>query len=182
MFTKSWQRREVVLLSMGVAAAIVHRRATAQTTNRIEKAQPTQGNEMSPQDRIQAKGKELRSAIEAIYAQMPVSNVGGIRLAPLSLGRDISDTIERYIPSGISFDEAESILQRAGFTITRPRRTEPVPEFKKFQESYDVLADVDVRTGNPPVQMRVRVGLRTPGDMNYEVVAGVWGRLLKQAP
>lgn len=59
-----------------------------------------------------AKGKELRAAIERIYAALP-----------LTLGKDISNIVAGYIPLETPLGRAEAILVGAGLTVDPSRKT-----------------------------------------------------------
>lgn len=62
------------------------------------------------------RGHQLRADIDALYfGRKPHKEVHYND----PNGLDISDTVIKYCPIGISFDDAESILRSAGFTVSR---------------------------------------------------------------
>jgi hypothetical protein len=136
----------------------------------------TKGIEMSQLGNVETRGKELRAAIDDFYARLPVTTKS-LSLPPTP-GTDISDILKRYIPVGTSFDEAEAILEQAGFTIVRPRKQEPPQKFGSTLPTYDVVAQL--RTTTDSVRMNVHAVLRAQKIMDYGVVGEVFGRMSKE--
>jgi hypothetical protein len=65
---------------------------------------------------LKARGQQLRAEIDALYhGRKPHKEVHYND----PNGLDISDTVIKYLPIGISFDDAESILRFAGFKVSR---------------------------------------------------------------
>lgn len=129
---------------------------------------------------IETRAKELRAAIDMLYAGLPVEKKPWINLVPPTPDKEISDLIRRYIPVGISFDDAEAILQRADFEIIQPRKTALSPTYTNHLSTYDVVAQLRRFTENPPAHMLVRVVLRPKGVMDYGMVGELWGRISKK--
>ena len=92
----------------------------------------TTGERMSSQE-LKFRGKKLRAALHDRVAeldrlhQLPYPNSGD--------SKDISDTVEKYIPLGMSFQDTAVILRSAGFELAdmppRPARAD-FPEYDRF--------------------------------------------------
>ena len=63
---------------------------------------------------LKTSGQQLRAEIDALYRRPPKE----VRYNDPN-GLDITDTLIKYLPIGISFDAAESILRFAGFKVSR---------------------------------------------------------------
>jgi hypothetical protein len=71
-----------------------------------------EGNEINEND--MKLGKQLRAEIEQVYAERKAAG----SLKSMGRGRNIvTDMVVKYIPIGISFDEAEAILRAAGCKV-----------------------------------------------------------------
>jgi hypothetical protein len=134
--------------------------------------------EMAQLGDVETRGKELRTAIDAFYARLPVTTKAPS--LPPTPATDMADILKRYIPAGTSFDDAEAILRQAGFTIVRPRRIELQPPPTNVLPAYDVLAELQQTIGSPPSRMNARAVLRPQAIMDYGVVAEVFGRVSKE--
>jgi hypothetical protein len=65
---------------------------------------------------LKTRGQQLRADIDALYhGRKPHKEVHYNDPD----GLDITDTVIKYLPIGISFDDAESILRFAGFKVSR---------------------------------------------------------------
>jgi hypothetical protein len=73
-----------------------------------------------PSDDLQRRGTELRVALDQTYRKL----VDEQAIKPLQ-GADATDMVERFIPLGTSFDDAEAILKSAGFRLDP--RPGPIP-------------------------------------------------------
>ena len=182
MSAKSWVWREVTcsLLFMGVATMEVDRPARAQTPNPVGKTAPTGAIEMAHPDEIKVKAKELRAALENAFEGLEIWRLNAFRVAPLPWPKDISEVVKPYFPPGTSFDEAEAILQQAGFTIIRPRQTKPLPT--PDITGYSVVGELVLPIENPPGRSVARLVLEASNTMNYGKVAGVWCRAYRETP
>src|SRR5271169_1897778 len=65
-------------------------------------------------DALKQRGERLRAEIDATYKQLRASNSIKIYIRG---GNDATAIALRYIPIGISFDDAEAILRSAGYTV-----------------------------------------------------------------
>jgi hypothetical protein len=67
---------------------------------------------------LEQRGKQLRVALEQAYQKMVDEKTLSAR--PMA-GNEVTDVVVRYIPIGTTFDDAESILRSAGFSVdSRP--------------------------------------------------------------
>ncbi len=87
---------------------------------------------MSASD-VEQRGKQLRAELEETYRVLKdARKLGASNKAE---GIDVSATVAKYIPIGTSFDEAEKVLQAAGFNLAprppRPAGRENAPEWEK---------------------------------------------------
>lgn len=93
----------------------------------VEKEEVT----MSASD-VEQRGKQLRAELERTYRDPKDTRKLGKGVGP---GIDVSSIVAKYIPIGTSFDEAEQVLQAAGFHMAarppRPMHREPAPEWEK---------------------------------------------------
>jgi hypothetical protein len=63
---------------------------------------------------LEMRGKQLRSEIDERYKKLCAAKA----IKPMGQGRnDIDDIVTKYVPIGISFNEAEIILRSAGFKV-----------------------------------------------------------------
>jgi hypothetical protein len=87
-------------------------------------------NIMAPEI-MKQKGKHLRDNIEDEYNRLKVSKT--LSLPNTGKGNDISQIILKYIPIGTSFEDAEIVLQSAGFSLA----TSPPRPARSLDPSYD---------------------------------------------
>ncbi len=80
---------------------------------------------------------------------------------------------------GISFDEADAVLQRAGFKIVRARTDRP-PRPSDDYSTYDVLAELQITPDKSADLMGAWVVPRPQRMMDYRTVARVTGRIKKK--
>ncbi len=113
----------------------------------------------SPLD-LQKRGRQLRAAVETSYAKLQGSN-------SLRRDNDLTELVTSFIPIGIAFTDAETILRSAGCTVgPRPSSNST----GTVSHSDDVFAYL-VLARNFPSTTKFSVSLRpkTPGD--YSVVS-----------
>jgi hypothetical protein len=166
----------LLALSTVIASAIDD--AWAQTGQSVESR--SRESVVAQSDTARSRGRELLIAIEKLYAEMPLEKRRGLQLVPPSPATEISDALKQYIPIGMSFDDAEAILEQAGFQIIQPRKTSPSSSHRDLVSSYDVVAVLRRTTDVPPTRMDVHVVLRPKGILDYRQVAGLWARTSKQ--
>lgn len=110
---------------------------------RIASAQTTREKNMTSNE-LDQRGRELRAEIERILQEVKKSN----GLSTLARGLDISSSTSSYIPPGTSFEEAEIILQSAGFKLLpSPPRPNPPPGLRdefRFEVSGELILYRDV--------------------------------------
>ena len=115
------------------------------------------------------RGRQLRRDIEALYSSLKSSK--SLRVGVL--GNDISDFIRKYLPEGMSIEDAERTLLSAGFRIgQRPSDGVPAP----FEKGYLVAAM------SLPKQMfsarQVMVGLRQKAPGDYSAVGEIQASII----
>jgi hypothetical protein len=122
------------------------------------------------------RGRELRTDLEETYKDFVCTR-------RLSGGKaDITDSVLRYIPIGIDFDEAEAILRGAGFTVgPRPDVNLP-PNPNGTKDWHGVLARISSFAHRFPTKVGAYVMLlpKSPGD--YMIVASVKASFVTSAP
>ena len=124
----------VLALLLSVACA----QADASAENSKDDKSPTANETVSSS--LEERGNQLRKAIAEAYKAHPIN---------IHSGNDITSTVTSFIPPGISFDDAEKILQSAGFTVgSRPGLQKNVKagaprigDNEKFR--WDVVASID---------------------------------------
>ena len=163
-------RRLAVILIAGILA-VVGSSGLDLLRNATETIAQTRGQSNDPPLRSsEAKGHELRAAIATTARDIP----SGAKLSLVRSWRtgEISQNLESLLPVGLSFDEAEEILLRAGFSIVQTR-LEPYVLAADHPDSYSVRATLDLRIGDDYRAARVDAILvpREPG--NYSVVGVV---------
>jgi hypothetical protein len=154
--------------------------AMSQTMQRSDSMPPNRERTMTQLDDAEARGKELRAVLDELYAALPLWRKPRFNVVPPTPAKDISDVIKRYIPPGVTFDDAENVLRSAGFRIVRPRKTELLPTPENVLPAYDVSAELPMTAERPAELMGVRVILRPRVILDYEVVHEVWGRIEKK--
>ena len=77
-----------------------------------------------PASILERHGKQLRADIETAYKEFKHQRKVSLQ------GNDITDLIQRYLPSGMAFDDAETALRAAGFAVwPRPRPKHDHPQW-----------------------------------------------------
>lgn len=120
----------------------------------------------------EVRGRQLRAEIDATYKKL----VKDRQLKPQGRGRNfITDVVMKYIPVGMSFEHAETILRAAGFTIL-PRTPNPhLPEAEKYDERAVIERYVPTTLG----KTTVTVSLRPRGFDDYSTVQAVSAEITK---
>lgn len=117
-------------------------------------------------DSLGQRGKQLRAAIEQTYKEL----VDAKALNPRG-GNDITEIVVRYIPVGMTFDDAEQILRNAGFKV-EPRPSANPPGSLPWR--YDVIGIIDSFDSKrflSNVRVWVHLIPQAPGD--YDKVSKV---------
>jgi hypothetical protein len=70
---------------------------------------------------FEERGARLRQALERAYKDL--RHTGLFKAG----GNDVSDIVEKYVPVGTSFADAETTLRSSGFDIERPREPPNIP-------------------------------------------------------
>jgi hypothetical protein len=116
---------------------------------------------------VKQRGKQLRAELDRAYRQLRASN----SLARIRKGsNDVTAIVVKYIPPGISFDDAEAILRAAGCKIEQ--NTPPMAEGYIFVSTplggglLDPLGHA----------LAIKLIPRTPGDFSVvgEVTAAIF--------
>lgn len=85
---------------------------------------------------LEQRGKQLRIELEQAYKKMV--DAGTLSTDP-RVSNDVTDVVIRYIPVGMSFDDAESILRSAGFRVdSRPSANQP----RTGRDRHDVVGAI----------------------------------------
>jgi hypothetical protein len=130
---------------------------------------------MSPEE-IERRGKELRAALHQTYEELVASEkVSGLET-------DISGYIAPYIFAGITFDDAESILRAAGFSLNPRPPDNQAKNPNKAKDWYAVLARISpfVQRVIGKVSVYVTLFPKSPGD--YTVVENVQASFFVSMP
>jgi hypothetical protein len=122
----------------------------------------------NPEEALNARGVQLRQAIQSSYELLGRS--GGV---DRQNGNDIMPTVARFIPQGTSFDDAETILRDAGFTVGQrpaPQGAEAAPADSEVRAVIDPFM--------PPLvcHTTVEVRLQPQAPFDYRVVMGMSAR------
>ena len=127
----------------------------------LAQTEPREQPKMGPGD-LEQRGRELRSALQQTYQKLVDSHElrGGLH------GTDVTATVLPYIPVGISFSEAESILKNAGFVIGRRPDLNTPPTPSRPKDWYAVIAKLSPFSKGPVFKVDLYVSLlpRSPGD------------------
>ncbi len=98
-------------------------------------------------DELQQRGKKLRDALQETYQKL----VDERALIP-GRGAEVTDVVERFIPVGTSFSDAETILKDAEFRVDE-RSASALPrsgaqgvhaEIHRFAEQFPAVTDLIV--------------------------------------
>jgi len=117
-------------------------------------------------DDLDRRGKQLRAEIELVYKELKSATklVVGYR------GNDIREIVLKYVPIGTSFDDAETILRFAGFTVY------PRPEANATgdrPDKYDVSAFIDSFDHGFAYNVQVIVLLKPKAPGDYSDISGI---------
>jgi hypothetical protein len=80
----------------------------------------TKGDRQMSEEELQQRGKQLRADIEQRYKELA-------RAHKLTLNTSIDDVVGKYILIGMSFEDAEKLLQSAGFTYSITNKAPNTP-------------------------------------------------------
>ena len=85
-----------------------------------------------PADDLQVRGQQLQVALQKAYLAMRDSR---------SYQTNVTDVVVTYIPPGLSFDDAETILRAAGFRVYRPALNQAA-DVNRSPEWYGVMGSM----------------------------------------
>lgn len=86
----------------------------------------------------------------------------------------ITEVVEQYIKTGMSFDEAEAILRAAGFTIGSQGRHPVLPN------RFEVRAVIDQYAPTPFGKTSIVVSLQPETPKNWDFVHRVEATIIRQ--
>jgi len=116
-----------------------------------------------PPSILEQTGTQLRADIEQAYRALQRQH---------QLDMDISNVIQRYLPAGMSFNDAEAVLRAAGFTVSpRPRPKHAHPQW------YYGYAEIKPLHSGLLYSVSVAVVLEPPGPDDYSVLRRANGSL-----
>jgi hypothetical protein len=121
---------------------------------------------------LDARGKQLRAEIDGRRQYLVRTNTfrAGFR------NNDITDIVERFVPAGMSFDDAEQILRAAGFVVeSRPAASVPGNDPNRFNVTGSIKFYGRKGPFLPMVYIFVSLSPKAPGD--YSAVCGVSGAI-----
>lgn len=121
---------------------------------------------------LNEQGMQLRAEIETAYRRLKSAK----QLVPGHRGNDIGDIIRKFMPVGTSFDDAESILRSAGFTVgPRPSLHAAGDRPDKYHVSA-FIKSLDRVNFFSNVEVVVSLGPKAPGDYStiQEISAGIF--------
>jgi hypothetical protein len=120
-------------------------------------------------DGLEQRGKRLRAALQRKYEKLAESHQlrGGLH------GTDVTDAVLPYIPIGISFSDAETVLKDAGFVVGPHPDLNAPPNPNRAKDWYSVVAKISPFAGRSGTKVDLYVSLlpRAPGD--YTVVSKI---------
>lgn len=120
---------------------------------------------------LQARGKELRKAIDDVYKKLSEANA----IKTMGNGRNlITDVVVKYIPIGSSFDEAETVLRVAGFNVG-PRGNNPV-----FPNYFSATGVIDQYVPTLFGKTSISVSLEPASKSDWTVVRSITAEITKQ--
>jgi hypothetical protein len=125
---------------------------------------------------LDERGKQLRQDIEQLYSRLQSSNALGVGVLNAN---DISEFIAKYIPEGLSFDDAEQILRSAGLRVyNRPHIDVARQRYDRYrEESYDVVATM-LLPGRPWSRVELMINLRPKAPGDYSTIKAVGAAIL----
>jgi hypothetical protein len=151
----------LVLASAAVSMPDPTSKLTAQESKRDPAvAGRTEGtSKMSPEE-IERRGKELRAALQQTYGEL----VAARKMSGLET--DITRFVTPYVSVGMTFEEAESILKAAGFTINPHPTADKARDPNRGKDWHAVLASIPsfVHEFMRKVSVYVTLLPKSPGD------------------
>jgi hypothetical protein len=131
----------------------------------VEKEKISKSNELAQ------RGKQLRKAIDEVYEKLADAKT----LKSMGNGRNIiTDVVIKYIPIGISFDDAEAILRAAGFKVG-PRGRNPI-----FHDLYEVDAVIDQYVPTLFGNTSIDVSLEPTSSNDWHTVKNITAEIIRQ--
>jgi hypothetical protein len=124
---------------------------------------------------LATRGTQLRQEIDTVYRELDKAG----QIKNNGMGRNfITHVVIKYVPVGISFEDAEAILKSAGFTI-RPR----IPNRMLPKDmQHDKTAIIDPYGYVPFAKQTVSVALRPKAPDDYSVVTDVSSEITRTSP
>jgi hypothetical protein len=95
-------------------------------------ANPPSGDTAFSTNLASQRGQDLRKEIYAVYANMKARSVQRRSI-------DLTTLVEKYIPLGSSFKDAESVLRSAGCTVTPRSFANHTPHLQRTDSSYGTI-------------------------------------------
>ena len=163
------------IITMLSALAAAHTAASGEDPGRIDAAVWSGAKLRYAQDETQKmafehlekRGADLRTSLKKKYAELVSSG-------KLSGGRNnITNSVLPFIPIGISFDEAETILRAAGFNVEPYPDLNAPPNPNRTRDWYGVVATIPAFVERFGMKVSVYIMLlpKSPGD--YTTVSDV---------
>jgi hypothetical protein len=116
---------------------------------------------------LDERGKQLRHDLEQLYSRLQRTNSLGVGVAGAN---DISEFITKYLPEGISFDDAEQILRSAGLEVSGRPGIDGWPSQRN--DRYDVVATM-LLPGRRWSRVELMINLRPKAPGDYSTVKAV---------
>ena len=118
--------------------------------------------------------QSLETAIKEAYAALQKSG----RLSGSILGNDITDTVSKYIVTGMSFELAEHLLKAANLNVLpRPSGTNRIAGTNRIEREdiYDVYAVSSnlIKSSSQTTSIEVRVSIRPKNPATYDQVGAL---------
>jgi hypothetical protein len=126
---------------------------------------------------LDGRGDQLRLDIQELYSSMKRNKTLRASI------NDISDFIKGYTPEGMSFDDAEHILRRAGLDVLeRPDINTPDdPLWPNRSDKYDVIATL-LLPSEFMSRAELMLGLRPKSPGDYSTVKEVRAAIILSYP
>ncbi|MBV8696500.1 hypothetical protein [Bradyrhizobium sp.] len=159
-------------LNIGMALAFPHNQ-TGQGTGglragEVHMAMNTTKNE--------ARGQALKSELWKVYEELKAAG----KLSPA--GTDVTQSVLPFVSPGNSFEDAETTLRAAGFTIPPHPKPELANDPNKPRDWYAVVARISPFAESFPFKVSAYVTLLPQSPGNYTIVEKVTARFFVSGP
>jgi hypothetical protein len=110
-------------------------------------------------EELEMRGQALRVAVQSIYRRL-------ISSGEMREGLEVTDTVLPYLPTGISFDEAEAVLRNAGFVVERRPNVNGPQRPNRARDWYAVISHLSLPAPSFGVKIALYILLlpERPGD------------------